>query len=304
MNNGLLFLATEGEEDALRRSVEMQRRLGVGVTVIEPEDIRTYHPDLTPDDVPLAAFERDAGYADPYSVTVGYVKAGKARGGTTSLNTRVRDVRAGSDGSLDVVTDHGDHSARNVVLAVGAWARSVGSRLGLDIPVTPLRLSNAILEVPGGYDSRLPTVLDLVHHMYFRPEGGDLLVGDGEGLGDADPDRFDESLPYRFVEDVSEPLVTRMPRCRGATYKKGWRGLDGASPDYHPIVGPMPEVEGLFVCVGMSGHGFKLAPAIGLSVAERIAKGRYETVDLAPFAPDRFEKGRELRSQYSMSILA
>ena len=304
VNNGLLFLAARGEEDALRKCVDQQRRLGVGVDLIRPEDVPRYHPDLVADDVPLAAFERDAGYADPYSVAVGYAKAGEARGGKILLNTRVRDVRQKSGGGFDVTTDSGDFETERVVLAVGAWARAVGARLGIDIPVTPLRLSNAVLELPGGYARTMPTVLDLPNHMYFRPEGGSLLVGNGEGLEDVDPDGFDESLPYGFVEEVSERIVRRFPRCTNASYKTGWRGLDGASPDFHPIVGPVPEVEGLVVCVGMSGHGFKLAPGIGRGVAELVATGGYETIDLTPYAPDRFAKGKALTSLFSMKIAA
>lgn len=304
VNNGLLFLAAEGEEAALRTCVDQQRRLGVGVELIDPADIPRYHPDLVADDVPLAAFERDAGYADPYSVAVGYAKAGEAKGGRILQGTRVRDVRADGHGGFSVETDRGDFEADRVVLAVGAWARTVGARIGIDVPVTPLRLSNAVLELAGGVPATAPTVLDLPNHMYFRPEGGSLLVGDGEGLEDIDPDGFDESLPYSFVEEVSGRIVRRFPRCAEASYKKGWRGLDGASPDFHPIVGPVAEEEGLVVCVGMSGHGFKLAPAVGRGVAELLTKGRYETIDLSPYAPDRFAKGRALSSLFSMKIAA
>jgi len=303
VNNGLVFLATREEEGALRRCVEQQRRLGVDASLVDPAGLKTLHPDLVVDDVPLASFERDAGYADPYSVTVGYAKAGEALGGKILLNAAVQDIRRKGDGFL-VATASGEHEADAVVLAAGAWARTLGARMGVDIPVTPLRLSNAVLELPGGYARTTPTVLDLPNHLYFRPEGGHILVGDGEGLGDADPETFDESLPYGFVEEVSERVVRRIPRFADAAYRTGWRGLDGASPDFHPIVGPLPDVDGAYVSVGMSGHGFKLAPGIGRCLAERVVHGRYETIDLAPYAPDRFARGRALTSLFSMRILA
>ena len=58
------------------------------------------------------------------------------------------------------------------------------------------------------------------------------------------------------------------------------------------------------MCVGMSGHGFKLAPGIGRGVAELVATGGYETIDLTPYAPDRFAKGKALTSLFSMKIAA
>src|SRR3989304_3268704 len=61
VNNGLVFLAAPGEEDALRRCVEQQRRHGVDASLVDPANVASLHPDLVVDDVPLPPFERDAG---------------------------------------------------------------------------------------------------------------------------------------------------------------------------------------------------------------------------------------------------
>ena len=64
----------------------------------------------------------------------------------------------------------------------------------------------------------------------------------------------------------------------------GWSGLFTVTPDWHPILDRVPGVEGLFCTVGFSGHGFKLAPAIGQAMAELVLQGKAESVDLTPLA--------------------
>jgi sarcosine oxidase subunit beta len=52
-----------------------------------------------------------------------------------------------------------------------------------------------------------------------------------------------------------------------------WGGLEGDAHDGVPLIGPAPGVQGLYIAVGFSGHGFQLAPAVGDAVAEAIRSG-------------------------------
>ncbi len=72
---------------------------------------------------------------------------------------------------------------------------------------------------------------------------------------------------------------------------RAWSGCDGFTPDNRAILGAVPEVEGLYVNVGGSGKGFKVAPAVGKSLAELICTGASTTVDLTPFRLSRFAEG-------------
>jgi sarcosine oxidase subunit beta len=79
---------------------------------------------------------------------------------------------------------------------------------------------------------------------------------------------------------------------------KGYSGLYDVTPDWHPIISTHPEVEGFFSVVGFSGHGFKLAPAVGEAVAELITEGKSNSADLSLFSADRFAKGRVFKAAY------
>ena len=89
-----------------------------------------------------------------------------------------------------------------------------------------------------------------------------------------------------------------------ASFLRGWSGLFTITPDWHPILDRSEQVEGLYMAVGFSGHGFKLAPMVGLTMAELIADGVATTIDISQLTLDRFTAGRLLQSRYGMSVLA
>ena len=73
---------------------------------------------------------------------------------------------------------------------------------------------------------------------------------------------------------AKEKLVTRIPAMSDAYFRGGWAGLFTTTPDWHPILDRAPGVDGLYCAVGFSGHGFKLSPMIGLTMAELVAQAR------------------------------
>ena len=75
------------------------------------------------------------------------------------------------------------------------------------------------------------------------------------------------------------------------------------TPDWNPVLGPVAEVQGLVVGFGFSGHGFKLAPAVGRVLAQA-ALGLPTDVPLAPYALSRFGAGRELRGRYGAGAVS
>jgi glycine/D-amino acid oxidase-like deaminating enzyme len=87
-------------------------------------------------------------------------------------------------------------------------------------------------------------------------------------------------------------------------YRGGWSGLFTTTPDWHPILDRVPGVEGLFCMVGFSGHGFKLAPAIGQAMSELILDGPVSSIDLSPLRFSRFEEDDLVLSRYRYRVLA
>ena len=103
---------------------------------------------------------------------------------------------------------------------------------------------------------------------------------------------------------AKEKLARRIPAMSHAYFRGGWSGLFTTTPDWHPILDQAPDIEGLYCAVGFSGHGFKLSPMIGLTMAELVAEGRSSTIDISPLRFSRFAEGDLMESSYRYRVLA
>jgi sarcosine oxidase subunit beta len=95
--------------------------------------------------------------------------------------------------------------------------------------------------------------------------------------------------------ETADKAMHRVPDFEEARIARGWAGLYEITPDNHAILGKVPEVEGLILAVGFSGHGFQHGPAVGRVIAEVILYGHSESIDIGPVALTRFKKGRVIR---------
>ena len=76
------------------------------------------------------------------------------------------------------------------------------------------------------------------------------------------------------------------------------------TPDWHPILSQVDGIEGLYVAVGFSGHGFKLSPMIGQVMGDIILGETPGSIDVSSLGADRFKKGLPMKSRYDMQVLA
>jgi sarcosine oxidase, subunit beta len=109
-----------------------------------------------------------------------------------------------------------------------------------------------------------------------------------------DPDEapgFDTTVKWDFLPKVIDVAVKRLPALADAAVSHAWAGLYEMTPDHNPIIGATSAVQGFYTIAGFSGHGFQHSPAAGRILADLIT-GRNPTLDVAPFAPDRFAAAR------------
>jgi sarcosine oxidase subunit beta len=204
-----------------------------------------------------------------------------------------------------VETTTGFISTPNVVLAAGAWSTPLARTAGLELPVTGMLLSAGILERPAGLQESHLACIDAAQGIYFRPDTAKLtllgfssVVDRRESPKDLDPDGFTSEPPLDWTVRTSTRLANRIPGMIDAGWQRAWSGVDGNTPDGHAILDKAPGVEGLYLAVGMSGTGFKTAPAIGMCMAELITEGAARTVDIGAFSLNRFSEGRLLVGQH------
>jgi sarcosine oxidase subunit beta len=295
---GFVRIVHPGETDILKKNVAMQRELGADVKLIDRQQLRELEPDWVVDEVELAAYEPDSGYGDGNVVANDFLSGARDQGATylpkTSASLLVEGQRVGG-----VQTAAGAIHAPVVIAATGPWTRPLLQLTGFDPPIEPEFHQVAILKNAPDMKSGGCACIDSVTATYFRSDGSDkFLVGDFYGKRPVDPDNFPQRASETELEEIIERASRRLPKVENAEVMRGVTGVYDMTPDSRPLLGPVPGVEGLYLCAGFSGMGFKISPAIGLVMSELILDGAATTIDISAFRPSRFAEGKPIKAEF------
>ncbi len=304
VRTGFLHAMPRALEAQMRANVAVEGALGVPVQAVEPAEIARLVPGAVTDDLAVGAYEPESGYADPSGTAAGFLAAARGLGTRLVQGRRVRSIAVEGGAVTGVDTDHGRIAAPVVAIAVGAWAADLARTAGVELPVQPWRHETAYFGLPAGHGPDFPIVIDEVNGVYFRPEGGDLMLVGLEGQNEVggSPDRPLDTAAPATIEDMVRRVCARVPWMTEGTFRTAHGGQDGITPDQRAILGRAGP-DGLFVACGFSGTGFKTAPAIGACLSELILDGRTTTADISAYGLDRFAAGRPLVGEHSYGVL-
>ena len=208
------------------------------------------------------------------------LRRGAEQHGVEVRSGSVDEVRAGSPAT--VVVDGDEIGAPRVVIAGGAWTPRLGKRLGVQLPVGPLRGQIAHLGVADHDTGSWPIVQQVYGH-YMVP-WADRRVAVGATVEDAG---FATDVTAGGVNEIMREALRVMPGLAGATLGEVRVGLRPASIDDSPLLGPLPGVANVFVATGHGANGLLLGPISGRIVADLVL-GTDPPLDPAPFSPARF----------------
>lgn len=286
---GYFFVLTDPDDVvAFERNVQLQHELGVQTELIDGDEVGRRLPMMELPDALAGTFHAKDGLADPSSVNMGYLQAARRLGVHTAMQTEVLGIGVEGGRLVDVETDRGTVSCRQVVNAAGPWAGQIGAMAGIEIPIRPIRRQMVTTTPLAELPSDFPFVVDFAQSLYFHPEGEGLLTGMSNP---AEQPGFDQSVDEQWELTALEAAMRRMPMLETAGRLSGWAGLYEVTPDAHPIFGPTP-VEGFWVVAGFSGHGFMHGPVAGKLMAEFVLEGQATTVDVSMLDLARFGEGR------------
>jgi sarcosine oxidase, subunit beta len=283
----------------LERNVAMLQGIGVKTSVVTASELAALEPRANVDDIGAAAYEPDSGYANPVETVEGFRRRSEVLGAKIMQWTAVTKIDRRDSRVNGVETSAGRIDAGAVVLAAGAWSGRLGREIGLDLPMRPKAIDTVAVTRPAELVEPHMVFIDNVLGNYFRPEAGGLtLVGVPCQEWDIDPDTLGTGLPPEAAGRGAELLTHRIPAMERATLARGYRAFDGYSQDRHAILGRVDGIDGLYVATAFSGSGFKIAPAVGMCMAELITEGRSKTVDITPFSLARFKLGKSVEGPY------
>jgi 4-methylaminobutanoate oxidase (formaldehyde-forming) len=292
---GHLHLASTPQRlETLRRERAFQRGFGVDNVEVSPAEVAELSPITRTDDLLAASYVADEGRADPVGVATALSKGARARGIPLAAGVTVTGIRTANGRVTTVCTDHGDIECDTVVLAAGLWTRQLARLCGIEAPLQAAEHYYLLTEPMAGVHRDLPVIEDPDRYGYYREEGDGLLVGLFEpvaapwhldrapndfAFGTIEPD-WDRVTPYL------ENAMFRYPGLADVGVRKLFCGPESFTADLHPLIGPAPELDGIYVAAGLNSLGILLGGGVGSVVAQWIVDGR-APVDVTHYSVER-----------------
>ncbi len=290
---GYMYLAdNEDFAQTLREGQEIQQANGAGTRHMSADEIKAAYPFYNMDDIVAGNHNLiDEGYFDGNTLFDWWKRSARERGVEYIHNTVVAMDRQG-DRIASVTLESGEVIACGTVVNCSGPRAVLTSRMaGIEIPVEPRKRYTFIFEAAEPLDRDLPLTID-PSGVHMRTDGVYYLAGcppDDDPAVDYDDFIEDHAI---WEEKVWPVLAHRVPAFERIKLRQSWAGHYAFNTfDQNAIIGPHPEVKNFVFVNGFSGHGFQQSPAMGRGVAEIIATGAYQTLDLSPFSFERIAKG-------------
>ncbi len=307
---GIRLASSEERMEELRRQAGWAKTFGLALELISAEEAKEKFPLMSTEGVVGAAWLPTDGYIDPSQLTYALADVARRDGDLQVFqNTRVTAIEVDGGRVRAVQTEKGRVEAEVVVNAGGMFAAEIGRMAGVRVPLIPFGHQYLVTQPFREHDAerRLPTLRDPDLLVYFREDGGGLVMGgyerdsqpaflpDGPDGLDAIPADFNGRLLEddwdRFAE-ITENSKIRVPVMDEAKITKLINGPEAFTPDNEFCLGES-EVRGFFVAAGFCAHGLAGAGGIGRVIAEWIAEGE-PSLDLWEMDVRRF--GAQYRS--------
>ena len=305
---GIRLASSEERLEELRRQAGWAKTFGLPLELISAEEAKEMFPLMSSEGVLGAAWLPTDGYIDPSQLTFALADGARQGGCRTFTSTRVTGIEVRDGRVRGVQTDRGEIEAEVVVDAGGMYAAEIARMAGVRVPVIPMSHQYLVTQPFRERDEgRLPTLRDPDLLIYYREEGGGLIMGgyerqslpafmpDGAAGLDRIPPDFNGRLleeDWERFEEIIENSKRRVPVMDEITVTKLINGPEAFTPDNEFCLGET-EVGGFFVCACFCAHGLAGAGGIGKVMAEWIAEGE-PSLDLWEMDIRRF--GAQYRS--------
>jgi glycine cleavage system aminomethyltransferase T/glycine/D-amino acid oxidase-like deaminating enzyme len=284
---GIRLAGTPEREQEVLRQVAWAQTFGLPLELLSPEEARELFPLMVTDGVRCASYLATDGYLDPSLLTYALIEGARAGGVQVFTHTRVQDIEVADGRVRGVKTQWGAVEAEVVVNAGGMFAAEIGRLGGIRVPVVPFAHEYLVTQPfrDRAPDEHLPTLRDPDLLIYFREEGGGLVMGGYER--DSAPWALDEHLLDRIPADFNGRLLEedwprfeeiarnssrRVPAMEEVKVTRLINGPEAFTPDNEFCLGES-DVTGLFVAAGFCAHGLAGAGGIGKLMAEWIVAG-------------------------------
>jgi sarcosine oxidase subunit beta len=265
----LLLAESDDEAGRLATFVRTQHALGFSdVRLLDRQEVHELQPALNRQIV-AGSYSPADGQADPVYTTRAFAAAARRHGARFLLHTTVTHLFGEGRRVQGAASERGPLSAGQLVLAAGAWSDELAASVQLALPVKTLALQ-MLLSTPAPAQILQP-VLGTVGRSLSLKQLPDCAFFIGGGWpGDPSPDRRSVATRPQSIAGNWQDACAILPAVARQQIAHAWCGLESATIDELPLLGPAPGLSGLTLALGFCGHGFALAPAVGRAIADQL----------------------------------
>ena len=283
---GLRLACTPEREEELHRQVGWSRTFGLALELLSADEAAALFPLMSTDGVRAASYLPTDGYLDPSQLTYALAEGAREGGCRIYTHTRVTAIDVEAGRVRGVQTQWGPVEAEVVVNAGGMFAAEIGRMAGVRVPVVPFAHEYLVTQpFRERDDGHLPTLRDPDLLVYYREEGGGLVMGGYERHSapwSLRPDGLDAIAPdfngilleedWDRFEEIAVNSRKRVPAMEDVKVTRLINGPEAFTPDNEFLLGES-EVRGFFVAAGFCAHGLAGAGGLGKAMAEWIVAG-------------------------------
>jgi D-arginine dehydrogenase len=296
---GAFTVASKDDAGGLEQLRQSLCAEGFSVTPLSQSGARSRFPGLDAISFDTALWSADEGVADIHGLLSLYLRLAKKGGFRLHTSSVVEDLIIEGGRVRGVYAGERAIHADMVIDACGAWAGRIGRHIPLALQ--PYRRHLFVTGPVSGWHRDAPVVWVFEAELYARPEGTGLLmspcdqtpydIGTHAASSELVESGLSRTLPYEVdheaIDLLAHKLAAHAPGFMDVELRRGWSCLRTFAPDRRPVIGPDPDVPGLFHVSGLGGFGVTASAGIGELAAALISDGRVDWVDAASVSPGR-----------------
>ena len=273
-----LFRTAAGLAHGEHEVSEMQA-FGLQMHMLDAAAARTLEPAIHPDIIGAVHYQEDA-YLTPHLFVQGLQQSAAAAGADFMPNTEVLDFEVNNQQITAVNTTRGRITAKQVVLAAGAWSAPIAKAMGAPFPMQPAK----------GYSITVKQPVHTPRHYLYLSEARVAITPMGETLrfaGTLELAGFDFTINQRRVHAILRAADAYLADSAQKEVVEIWRGMRPCSPDGLPFIGRSHQVTNLAIGTGHATLGLSMGPVTGKLLAEIVQEKR-PVLPIQPFQIERF----------------
>ncbi len=296
---GFWLAQTEDRMTELKRVADLGLLAGLNARIMNVDDIQARLPMLQTADLTGGMWVAEDGQANPVDVCMAYAKAARHHGVRIFETAAVQMVHTDQRAVKSVeLTDGRTIRCKKVVNCAGAWARDLGTRSGIAIPLQAVEHMYVVTEPVANLPLPFPILRDLDSRIYIKEDTGKLVLGGFEPdakpfdvtASNADVPFLELPEDWEQFEPFMEAGLNRIPTLGECGIQHFMNGPESFTPDTKQVMGETPECSNYFVAAGFNSIGIISSAGVGRVMADWVVDGSapmdVSDLDIARFEPD------------------